>query len=503
MDVPFQNIPSNLRIPLFFAELSPALANTNQVTQRALVIGQTVLSAAITPNVPMICAGAQDAINRCGAGSMLALEIAAYVQNDPFGEVWYGPLADDPSAAAATGTMTFTGPASANGTLYAYVGGQLISVGVTSGMTATAIASALVTAATAIPSLAATAANTAGVVTWTAKNKGLSGNDIDLRVNYLGARGSQALPAGVAVTIAPMSGGTVNPSLTALLTNLQDKAFDFIVAPYTDATSVAAMTALLNDQSGRWSWQTQVYGHVFMAYRGTYGGLATYGATLNDQHTSCIGIYDTPTPNFVWASALAGAAAASLKVDPALPLQTVVIQGVLAPPLVSRFGLQLRNTLLYDGISTYTVSASDTVAIENLITTYQKNAAGAPDNSYLQIETMFTLMAVLRALKAVVTSTLARTKLVANNTRIPAGSNFVTCQTISTLLIAQYQSMEPDLVQDSADFAAGLVVQQNSTNPSRVDVLYDPILTGGVRVFALLAQFQLTAPTGPTPVVTS
>ncbi len=42
-------------------------------------------------------------------------------------------------------------------------------------------------------------------------------------------------------------------------------------------------------------------------------------------------------------------------------------------------------------------------------------------------------------------------------------------------IIAQYQQLEYDgHVQNSAAFAAALIVQQNSTNPNRVDVLYQP-----------------------------
>ena len=74
------------------------------------------------------------------------------------------------------------------------------------------------------------------------KNKGAAGNDIDIRVNYLGARSGEMLPAGVGVTIVPMSGGVTNPSLPTGLSNLAELSFDFIVSAYTDSVSTTAIS---------------------------------------------------------------------------------------------------------------------------------------------------------------------------------------------------------------------------------------------------------------------
>lgn len=502
MSIPFKQIPQNVRVPLFYAEVDGSHANTSQQTQRALIIGQVTAAGSATANLPQISAGPADAKAVGGPGSMLALMTAAYLANDGFGEVWYGPVSDAGGAVAATGSLTFTGTATAAGTLALYIAGVAAAVGVTSlqipvasGTTAAQLATATaaaITAATDLPVTAIVDGGNPAKVDITARNAGLAGNDIDIRLNYYGPASNEYTPAGITVAIVPMANGSVNPTLTTLLANLQDKPFDFIVSPYTDPTSVAALTAFLADQGGRWSWQAQVYGHVFMAYRGTYANQVTFGTALNDQHTSCMGFYDSPSPNWIWAAAVAGAAAASLKADPAQPLQTVVINGVLPPPKPSQFSKSLRNTLLFDGISTFTVS-SGVVAIENLITTYQKNAFGQPDSSYLEVETLFTLMAVLRALAGVVTSKYARMKLAQDGNDIPPGANIVTPSLVRADLIAQYYQLEEQgLVQNAQAFAQGLICQINPTNPNRLDVLWPGTLIDQLRVFALLAQFRLS-----------
>jgi phage tail sheath gpL-like len=490
--IPFKQLPANIRVPLFYAETDNSQANSGQQTQRALIIGQITAAGTAQPGVPVISQGVADAAAIGGSGSMLHLMVQAYRRSDNFGELWCLPLADAGGATAAAGTVTFTAAATANGTFTLYVGGVAVAMPVVPAQTVAQLATALAAAINATPKLPVTAAAAAGVVTITAINKGPCGNDIDLRLNYLGTRGGEATPAGLAAAIVQMTGGATAPNLAAALANLGDMSFDFIACPYTDATSLAAIGSLLNDSTGRWSWSSQLYGHAFAAARGTLGTLTTLGLTRNDQHVSIMGFNDSPTPAWLWAASLTGAVATSVRADPALPMQTVRLEGVLAPPLASRFQLTDRNVLLYDGISTFTAGDDGSVAIDNLITTYQKNGAGAPDDSYLQVETLFTLAYVLRALKSVVTSKYSRVKLADNGTRVAGPGNVVTPNMIRADLIATYRTLEANgLVQNGDAFRDGLIVQKNTTNPNRVDVLWPGTLINQLRIFALLAQFRL------------
>ncbi|MCW2521753.1 MAG: phage tail sheath family protein [Frankiales bacterium] len=493
MTIPFNKIPSNLRVPLLHVELDPSRANTASDVQRTLIIGQKTSVGTAVANVPVQSQGVAEARTAGGPGSQLAAMTATYRFNDPAGEVWYLPLSDDGSGTAATGSIAFTGPTTAAGTLYLYIGGQLVQVGLSAAMTAAQVATVVIAAITAATDVTVTAVVNGAIasqVDLTAKNKGLAGNDTDIRLNYYGAIGGEVTPAGLTVTIVAMSGGATNPTLTTALANLVDKPFDFIVHPYNDATSLAALAALLNDTTGRWSWANQVYGHAFYGFKGTSGALTTFGLTQNDPHASCIGVYDSPTPVWRWAAAVAGAAAVSLRIDPGVPLQTLQVLGVLAPSPEKRFGMTIRNTLLFSGISTFTVNAGGGVAIENLITTYQTNAQSQPDDSYLQVETLFLLAFVLRSLNAFVVENYGRSKLASVGTRPRAGSRVANTNTIRAGLIGHYRGLEDrGYVQQSDVFAANLVVEKPGT-PNRINVLWAGILIEQVRIFALLAQFR-------------
>ncbi|CNI07752.1 putative bacteriophage tail sheath protein [Yersinia intermedia] len=494
MTIPFTNIPSNLRTPLFFAEFDNSQANTATTTQRTLIMGQMLTDGTLPANIPVLVSSVATVAGQCGAGSMLHGQMAAYLANDTAGEIYILPLSDATAMVAATGKITVTTQASATGVISLYIAGIRVQVAVVATDEVAAVATALTAAINTTASLPVTAAAVGAVITLTAKNKGAHGNTLDLRLNYLGSAGGETTPDSLVLTFTPMVGGAGAPELDDALANLQDRTFDFIINPYTDTASLNKIKEFLSDSTGRWSYAEQLYGHSFAAQSGTYGQLTAAGELRNDQHASLLGVNGSPTPSYIWSAAYVGAIAQSLRNDPGRPLQTLAISGVLAPPLASRFTLTERNNLLHSGISTVTVTDDGTVQVENIITTYQKNKYGAEDDSYLQIETLFLLMFVTRYLRTQVTSKFARMKLAADGTRFAPGSAIITPNIIRAELIAQYQTLEFNgYVQDAKGFAKGLIVEKSASNPNRVDVLWTGVLINQLRIFAVLNQFRLQA----------
>ena len=59
-------------------------------------------------------------------------------------------------------------------------------------------------------------------------------------------------------------------------------------------------------------------------------------------------------------------------------------------------------------------------------------------------------------------------------------------------IIAQYQRMEETgIVENSDEFKKALIVERDTKDPNRINVLLPPDLVNGLRVFAVLAQFRL------------
>ena len=474
-------------------EFDPSQANTATQSQRALLIGQITSAGTAAVNIAVQAYSQTQVNGLCGVNSMLALKYAAYRALDPFGEVWLGPLADAGAGTAATGSISFTGPAAAAGTMALYLMGVSVPVAVNLGDTASTIATNATAAINATSGLACTAAvdgTHAYQVDLTALHKGLALNDIDIRFNYYGAQNGEVTPAGVGWSVTPFSGGASNPVLTSLLANLGVQLFDFIDLPYTDTVSLNALQTFLSDASGRWSAELGQYGHVFSAYRGTLSNRTTFGTGRNDQHASILGFYDSPTPAWLEASDWCAAHVTRLRVNPAQGVSTQPLN-LLPPPIASQDDPGERNTLLFDGISTFTVGPGGVCEIDRSITTYQQNASGQPDNSYLNTNLMFQAMYAARYISAQMTSQyiVPGKILVANGTLIPPGSIATTPNAMLATAVAVYAYLASEfIVQNVQTFAQNAYA---TTGTKGRVLMYLPIdFSDQVINVGILVQFQ-------------
>lgn len=492
MTVSFNTIPSGIRVPLFYAEIDNSMANTAAGNLKTLLIGQMTASGKADAGKPVLVTSDTAGKELFGRGSMLARMNTVYRKNDSFGEVWAIPLADKTAGVAASGTVTFLGQADGAGTVFLYVGAERIPVEVADADLPTAIAASVAGAVNAKSDLPVTAEAVEGVVTFNAKNKGSAGNDISLSVNNQGLASGEALPEGVSVNISAMSGGTGDPDLSTIDGAMGDEEYDFILMPYADSTSLDVFKEIMNDNTGRWSYARQIYGHVYSAKRGTVGELTAFGKGRNNQHETIIGIEkDVPSLTIEVLAAYGAQNAAKISIDPARPTQTLELVGTTSAPRGKRFILTERQTLLNSGIATqYTESGY--MRVERAITSYQKNTFGDADNSYLDSETLHTLAYVTRQLRSCITSKYPRHKLASDGTRFGAGQAVVTPSIIRAEIIALYAKLEKKAIVENADlFAKFLIVERNEDDPNRVDVLLPPDLVNQLRVFAVLNQFRL------------
>jgi phage tail sheath gpL-like len=488
MAINFTYYDTNNRVPGVYVEMDPSQANTATQLQSSLLIGQKATAGTAVVNQPVLVESKAQIIQLCGQGSMLANMAQRYMARDPFGPCYLLPLADDTAGVVATGTITVTGPATAPGTVNCYIGGIRTQVAVAAGGTAAQIATTLAAAITTNLDLGVTAMSATGVITVTSKAKGEAMNGIDIRFDYYGAAGGERGVPGVGFTVVAMASGAGNPDITDALANLADTPFDFVCQPYTDTPNLDAIKDFFEDQAGRWSWEEMIYGGAFSAFSGDLGTCTTFGNSRNDQHISIMAYNDSPDPPWIWAAETMAVAAASLRVDPGLPLQYINTT-LKAPPTASRWSIGERNTLLYDGMSTFRVGQDGTVIVERMCTTYQKNAAGAVDNSYLDVETMYGLMFVARDLTNFLLTRYARKKLVSDQTPILAGSNCVNSLMIKASVVQEYRALQAaGYVQNAPTFAQNIVVEDAGNG--LVKILAPVDLVNQLRQIAILLQFR-------------
>jgi phage tail sheath gpL-like len=488
MAISFNEIPSDLRVPLVYIEFDNTKANQGlaEVEYKLLVLGQILGSGTAEAGVPVRVLSADHAISLFGRGSMLAGMFAAIKKANSYLETWAIPLADDDAGVAATGTITLTGTATAAGVLSCYIAGQRVRASVAAADTAAEAATALAEAINEELDLPVTATVADAAITLTARNKGECGNDIDMRFNFYSG---EVLPAGLGVAIVDMATGAANPDIADAIDAMGDEWWNALAIPWTDA---ANMTELESELATRWGPLSMKDSQAYMAYRGTHAEASTWSSSRNSHLGSCLPTGPSPTPAYIWAAVYAAVAAVAVSDDPARPLQTLELPGVLAPAREDRWTKEERNLLLFDGLSSYTVDSDGTVRIERAVTTYQTNSYGVEDTSYLDVTTPATLSYIRYVTRVRITSKFPRHKLADDGTRFGSGQAIVTPSIIRSELLALFRQLEEKgLVEDFDQFKKDLIVERNADDPNRLDVLAPPNIVNQLRIFAEQVQYIL------------
>lgn len=489
MSIPFNEVSPSLLVPGFWTEFDNSMAGgATAMPWKVLIVGQQTANAA-SEVTQIFDDDAADA--KFGKGSQIALMIRAFRKNNKMMPLYAFPVKDstESSAKAATKTLTITGSAQESGSIAVYVGGQRVEVGVTENDSVTTIASSIASAVTKNQNLAMTASSNAGVVTLTAKNKGVA--IIDVRVNH-GA--GETLPKGVSVAIANGVAGAVNPSLaTAKLKDaIKGYWFNIIVSGLDDDSNVNYIKEELEE---RWTATDQKTGVLF--YGKTFvsadpvNEAVTYYNGKNSQLLMPISLIGSPTTSFEIAAAVASVCATKAEIDPATPLSNWAVKGILAPSEKDDLGLAEKNTLLQSGCALIDAAADRTIYIRRMVTTYKTNAAGGADTSYQQIETIFTLSYIRWDWNNMMSTKYPHAKLGNDGDEYGAGQVVMTPKKGKAEALARFKYwMEKGLVQNYEDFKANLIVERNSASKTRLDFLLPVTLMNQLFTCASLVQFR-------------
>lgn len=487
-NITFNTIPIEIRTPGQYIEIdnSKALSGLPNMNRRMLFIGNKLAAGTSAANVLQRINSAAEAAALFGRGSVLH-EMLTYARNaNKTSDIWAIALDDLGAGVAGVQTITVTVTTAQPGTISLYINGQKISVGVSAGDTVATIATAIAAAINAWLDGPVTASAAAGVVTVTARHKGQFTADIDLRANYYP---DEKLPTGVTLAFATTTPGSGNPDVASALAAISQEAFYTIVTPYNDASNVAKVEAELNT---RWGGMDMRTGHLFFGYDGTQGQITTYGSARNNPHSSFVGVKNPPQAPYIWASVLAAVAEFSGAIDPARPFQTLALPGLLPPAAADLFTRLERDLNLRDGCSTFLVDQGGNVLIERVVTTYQVNAYGLDDISYLDLETKWTVDYMRFAFRAAVAFAFPRHKLADDGTNFAPGQAVATPNTIRSVLLATARQLElVGLLEGFEQFKTDLIVVRSESDPNRVNAILPPDVVNQFRVFAGAVQFRL------------
>ncbi|HGM5819267.1 TPA: phage tail sheath subtilisin-like domain-containing protein [Serratia marcescens] len=488
------SIPNDVRVPLVYIEIDNSMALDSAPAQqhKILVIGQQLANGSAAPLTQNRITSDSTADNLYGRGSMLAEMLKTLRKGNSYTETWAMGIDAIAEGKSASSELVVTGPATAAGTLALLVCGVTVQVGVNVEATAATVATAIIAAVNAVVTLPVTAAVKAdapGTVVFTAKGNGLTTNDLDVRVNYY--VGEQT-PAGLGVTTSAFTGGTGTPDMAAVIAALGDEWFNHIVCPFND---VASLNTLRDELLNRWGPMRMVEAIAYSAVRGTHAQTGTWGNNRNDFLITSMGTNLAPQPAYLWAAAYAGRAAYYLAIDPARPLQTLTLPGILPPAKEVRWDMVERNLHLFDGVATHNVDAGGNVCIEREITTYRVNSFGDPDTSYLDITSPATLGHIRYVIKNRFTNRYPRHKLADDSAldNLEPGQPVMTPKLCTQELLDIFiTELEPaGLVEDFDDYKATLDVKRDTSDRNRLNFMIHPNIINQLRVLAGLIQFKL------------
>ena len=470
-NISFDKIPASTRKPGVYAEwnLKRAIRNLPTNRQRVLLIAQHTTDLGAVSALTDVYSAAEVA-ERYGAGSQAHLMADAAIKAYVNAALSIITLADHSAGVAAVGKITITGNATTQGVLRVGIGNaDVLMVAVSAGDSAAAVGKAVKAAITAQPGLPVSAAEAAGVVTITAKNKGTEGNIIRILAD--------CTAAGITTAVTAMAGGAANPDIQPALTAVIAEGHDIIACGISDEANLIKLRAHLEKVGAPTEkrWAVGVYGDS-----GTLATATTLAGKLNNGFMLCAWYRGTPSLPCELAAAFASVMAS--EEDPARPLNTLALEGIGLCDSKDKTMRTEQENALYNGVAPVETSPDGSRAqIVRAITTYTKTANGTADESLLDVTTVRTLIYVSKACIQRVALRFPREKL---SDKTPA-------RVRSELIDVLMRCEELEILEQVEANLPNLIVERDRQNVNMLDVRIPSDVVNGLHVVGMVVDLYL------------
>jgi len=492
MGVPFTQIPDSLLVPGSYQEIDNSLAGSAEEVKQVLVVGLKRSTGTAEAGKIVEVSSLGRARSLFGIGSDAAIIAGEFLDLNKTERLFVLPLAEAAAGVAAVKTLTVTATSPEDGTLVRYIAGKKVSVGVTSGEAAAAIAADLVAAINAtldMPCEAAVVVAETHKLTLTFNHKGELGNFLTVTAGLNGEKD----PAGVAIVVADTTPGSGNPDVTADLEAMGNTRYHYLVTSIADTANIKAFAAKLEEQ---YTALVQRGGRLFVALAGAVGDSTAAGSMIyqaedyNCPHVVLIPRGNNPHLPGVWAARVAAIAVRLLADDPAANTQAAEVEGLVA---TESYSFDERQKLLEAGIATWTAANDGTVMIERLVTSYTEDSDGNRDTSYLDVQVVETVDAIRTHINTTARKRFKTWKLARTNENFGAGSKVMTADLWRSFLVELYQQ---DFIrnfqwcQDLETYKNSIIAEIQTGSSTRLNYRHRPQLIGQFLVAAGLNQFQ-------------
>lgn len=313
-----------------------------------------------------------------------------------------------------------------------------------------------------------------------------AGSDIALL-----AKAIRAADLSANITLAAPASITAGvPDLSAIFTAAADRQFDFVVMPWTDSATLAAINAESDRRAAPLiarPWQ------MISARFDTFAALSTLAAAQNSRYMTIFGLPSSAGHDALPAvlGALAGTSIAALASDPGGALLGV---SVAAAPKLGAWDWTSANSLLAAGISTVSVNAAGEVSLQRVVTMNKTNTLGTNIATWKEINAVTLRILIERRIRdeTNIQFLSQRYKLAASSSEFSAGVKVMTPDMYCGFLLSLYRDTfcgQLGWCQGISAYAGTLKANINADSKFRLDFSHEPTLVGQFLVAAGVAAF--------------
>lgn len=475
-------------------------ANTTpNLPQRIAIIGEANAANQSTLNLnPKVITSAQQAGELYGFGSPIyaAMRILRPVSGGGVGsvETVVYPQAEGGSAVAKVISITVTGTATGNATHNVVIGGRYsldgesYSYAVVEGDTPTIIAGKIKDAINAVIGSPFIATSAAGVVTLTAKWKGLTSDSLTLSVDDF------AITGGVTYAVASVTSGAVTPSITAALALFGNEWNTIVLNTYGAVSSVLDALEDFNGKPSPTAPTGRYTGIVFKPFVALFGSTVSVFDTLTGLTSARLNEVTNvlcPAPNSTAHAMEAAANAAVLLSVQANNTPELDVAGRAYPdmPIGTSLGAfatySNRDLFVKSGVSTVDVVNGQYV-IQDFVTTYHPAGELVPQFRYVRsLVQDFNVKFGYRLKEEL----YVQDHVIANDDDFVTAQKVVKPKTWKGVVNSYFlELVERGIIVDSEFSKNSLVVGISTTNPDRLETFFRYKRSGFARIAATTAE---------------
>jgi phage tail sheath gpL-like len=397
--ITFANVPSNARATGRFIESRNVAGSSPALGRKILVLGQPNDNKSPVYDVSKRILSEGQAWELYGRGSELAIMLSEVLKAHSGNVETYAiPLEPVGAGVKATGRIVVSGTATATGVLSILIGGKKYQTPISVGSTGVAVTEALESVINADLDAPFTANFDTPNLDLTARQKGITGNQIFMQVSD---DPEDSVPAGLTVTFTAFASGASNPPIADALNGLADTNYTDVVCPYTDSANLTTLNTVGNS---RYSAEIK---RPFGAFVPNVQALNNYIATvtaLNSQWITFVPTFASNTYPLKPLAYLVGDYSLRQSARPGVPIFSNTIVGLRKPAGWENLTYGVRNQIVNAGGSWIYENPNGEMAIGDLVTTRKKNDVGAVDLDWQFSEVIPNLQTKLFAMDNLISS---------------------------------------------------------------------------------------------------